>query len=135
MLTAYASYFALFYFAAAGQLTFSSDNRSTPLRIVMLVQFLLFTGWMTWGIWTSGGLHGATTFGGFITDLSRLLRSALVRDGHALVRRMALSFAARQATVAAELPGPIAAHVVQSRGREPATCSPWATCWPPSWFP
>ena len=54
MLTAYVSYFALFYFAAAAQLTFASDNRSTPLRIVMLVQFLLFSGWMAWGIWTEG---------------------------------------------------------------------------------
>ncbi len=51
MLTAYVSYFALLYFAAAGQLTFSSDNRSTPLRIVMLIQFLLFTGWIAWGLW------------------------------------------------------------------------------------
>jgi hypothetical protein len=66
MLTAYVSYFALFFFAAAGQLTFSSDNRSTPLRIVMLIQFLLFTGWMTWGVWIGGGF-AEQDFGAFIT--------------------------------------------------------------------
>jgi hypothetical protein len=55
MLTAYVSYFAMFYFAAAAQLTFSSDNRSTPLRVVMLVQFLLFSGWMAWILWMEGG--------------------------------------------------------------------------------
>lgn len=64
MLTAYLSYFALFYFAAAGQLTFSSDNRSTPLRIVMVVQFLLFSGWMAWGIWSQGIMDNYV--GGFL---------------------------------------------------------------------
>lgn len=50
-LTAYASYFALVFFATAAQLTFASDNRSTRLRIIMLVQYLLFAGWMgvAWG--------------------------------------------------------------------------------------
>jgi hypothetical protein len=38
VLTAYFSYFALCYCVAAGQLTFSSENRSTPARVVMLVQ-------------------------------------------------------------------------------------------------
>lgn len=47
-LTAYASYFALFYFAAAAQLTFASDNRSSVLRIVMVAQQVLFAGWMGW---------------------------------------------------------------------------------------
>jgi hypothetical protein len=47
LLTAYVSYAALVYLTAAAQLTFASDNRSTPLRVVMLVQFLLFTGWMS----------------------------------------------------------------------------------------
>lgn len=48
-LSAYLSYLALFYFVAAGQITFASENRSTVLRIVMLVQQLLLTGWMVWG--------------------------------------------------------------------------------------
>ena len=47
-LTGYASYFALFFFAAAAQVTFASDNRSTRQRIVMLAQYLLFVGWMAW---------------------------------------------------------------------------------------
>lgn len=48
VLTAYFSYFALCYCVAAGQLTFSSENRSTPSRIVILVQQALFFGWMVW---------------------------------------------------------------------------------------
>lgn len=48
LLTGYVAYFALFYLTAAAQLTFASDNRSTPLRIVMVGQFLLFTAWMAW---------------------------------------------------------------------------------------
>jgi hypothetical protein len=42
------SYAAMFYFAAASQLTFATDNRSTPLRVVMVVQHVLFTGWIAW---------------------------------------------------------------------------------------
>ncbi|MEA1952557.1 MAG: hypothetical protein U9N87_14345 [Planctomycetota bacterium] len=49
-LTAYVSYFALVFLAAAAQLTFASDNRSTRLRIVMVVQHALFSGWMAW-VW------------------------------------------------------------------------------------
>ncbi len=49
-LSAYVSYFALVFFAAASQLTFAADNRSTRLRIVMVVQHALFSGWMGW-IW------------------------------------------------------------------------------------
>ena len=46
ILTAYATYLLLFLLAAAAQLSFASDNRSTKLRIVMVVQQVLFTGWM-----------------------------------------------------------------------------------------
>jgi ABC-type transport system involved in multi-copper enzyme maturation permease subunit len=42
----YLTYFCLFLFAAAAQLSFASDNRSTKLRIMMLVQQVLFTGWI-----------------------------------------------------------------------------------------
>lgn len=52
VLTFYLSYFALLYQAAAAQLTFASDNRSTRLRVVMLVQYLLIVGWMSW-LWAS----------------------------------------------------------------------------------
>jgi hypothetical protein len=46
--TAYASTFALLFCAASAQLTFPSDNRSTALRICMLAQHVLFTGWMAY---------------------------------------------------------------------------------------
>lgn len=44
--TAYFSTFALAFFAAAGMITFTSENRSTPLRICMMVQQAVFIGWM-----------------------------------------------------------------------------------------
>lgn len=43
-----AGYFALVFEAAAARITFASDNRSTRLRAVMLFQFILLTGWMTY---------------------------------------------------------------------------------------
>ncbi|MGE0607934.1 MAG: ABC transporter permease [Pirellulales bacterium] len=49
LLTIYLGYFALFYCLAAGRLTFASENRSTPSRIVMLAQQAMFFGWMAWG--------------------------------------------------------------------------------------
>ncbi len=50
VLTAYVSYVALLFYAAAAQITFASDNRSTRLRVVMLLQHVLLTGWMGW-VW------------------------------------------------------------------------------------
>jgi hypothetical protein len=47
-LTGYASYFVLFYLAAAARISFASDNRSTRLRVVMLFQHLLLLGWLTY---------------------------------------------------------------------------------------
>ena len=44
-LTAYCSYFALLYLSAAAQLSFSTENRSTNLRIVMILQQALLVGW------------------------------------------------------------------------------------------
>jgi hypothetical protein len=58
MALAYGSYFAMFFLAAAAQLTFPSENRSTLLRIVMLVQHLLLVFGMAWAFarqQTSGG--------------------------------------------------------------------------------
>jgi len=46
LLTGYVAYFVLFLLAAGAQLSFASDNRSTKLRVVMLVQQVLFTGWV-----------------------------------------------------------------------------------------
>jgi len=56
MLTGYLGYFALFYFATAAQLNFASNNRSTLLRVVMLVQQATLVGWMGWGYFQQGDL-------------------------------------------------------------------------------
>lgn len=45
-----ASYFVLFFLATAAQVSFASHNRSTPLRIVVFFQFLLWTAWFG-GLW------------------------------------------------------------------------------------
>jgi hypothetical protein len=58
ILTAYGSYLALFLLAAAAQLSFASDNRSTKLRIAMLTQQVLFTGWMVY-FWLMEKAEGA----------------------------------------------------------------------------
>jgi hypothetical protein len=42
----YLGYFLLGFYAAAAQITFASDNRSTRLRITMLGLYLLVAGWM-----------------------------------------------------------------------------------------
>jgi hypothetical protein len=44
--TAYVTTFALMYFAATGMITFHTENRSTPLRICMLLQQAAWVGWM-----------------------------------------------------------------------------------------
>ena len=46
--TSYATFFALAFFASAGLITFTSENRSTPLRICMLVQQAAFVGWLAY---------------------------------------------------------------------------------------
>ena len=66
MLTAYIAYFVLFYLTAGAQLTFSSDNRSTPLRVVMLAQFLIFTGWMAWAAFHYGNAFQSREVGAFL---------------------------------------------------------------------
>src|SRR4029078_1524575 len=45
MATAYSTFFALAFFASAGLITFTSENRSTPLRVCMVVQQSAFIGW------------------------------------------------------------------------------------------
>ena len=46
ILTAHLSYFTLLVLIAAAQNSFASDNRSTSIRIAMLVQTVLFVGWV-----------------------------------------------------------------------------------------
>ena len=49
-MTAVASFFLLVFYAAVGQITFASDNRSTRLRVIMVFQHMLFAGWMAWAL-------------------------------------------------------------------------------------
>ena len=46
-LTLYLTTFALLHAAASAQIAFNSQNRSTPLRRIMLVQQACFLGWIT----------------------------------------------------------------------------------------
>lgn len=48
VVSVYAAYFVLIFYAAAAQITFPCDNRSTRLRVTMLAQQVLFIGWMAW---------------------------------------------------------------------------------------
>jgi ABC-type transport system involved in multi-copper enzyme maturation permease subunit len=48
------SYVALFILAAATQLSFASDNRSTKLRWVLVIQQMMFAGWMSY-FWIAWG--------------------------------------------------------------------------------
>ena len=50
-----ASYMVLVFFAAAARVSFHSENRSTPLRVVMLLQQLLVVGWMTFAAFSKAG--------------------------------------------------------------------------------
>jgi hypothetical protein len=56
VLSAYLSYLALVIAAAGAQLSFASDNRSSKLRVIMLIQQGLWIGWMAgmWMLWGDG---------------------------------------------------------------------------------
>ena len=122
VLTFYASYFALVFLAAAARLTFASDNRSTRLRIVMLLQQLLFTGWMTWAF--AARPEGARSLAG----LYHLGGAALVRDGHADDGESPDLSAPRETQPTAELSGPGNVHLVQSGPRNRLPVCPGQLC-------
>jgi hypothetical protein len=46
----HASFIALFVYVSAGQISFASDNRSTPVRWVLFTQHALMFGWILYGI-------------------------------------------------------------------------------------
>ncbi len=48
LLTVYLTCFALVFYAAVAQITFVSDNRSTRLRIIMLIQHACLVAWCGW---------------------------------------------------------------------------------------
>jgi hypothetical protein len=54
--TIYVTTFALMYFAAAAMITFCSENRSSALRICMLVQQAAWIGWMAY-FWIRDDYH------------------------------------------------------------------------------
>jgi hypothetical protein len=60
--TFYPTFFALAYFAAAGMISFTSENRSTPLRICMLVQSAAIVGWIAYG-WIKSDYHNGPVIG------------------------------------------------------------------------
>ena len=45
MLTVFVAYFVMVCEAAAARISFAADNRSTRLRIIMVLQYLLLIGW------------------------------------------------------------------------------------------
>jgi hypothetical protein len=47
------SFIVLMVQAAASRITFASDNRSTPQRVTVVVQFAMWVGWMGYGYWLS----------------------------------------------------------------------------------
>jgi hypothetical protein len=55
-LTAFITYFALVFQLSAAQLTFEADNRSTRVRLTLMIQFVLMLGWI--GYWWIGYGHG-----------------------------------------------------------------------------
>jgi hypothetical protein len=65
-LTAYLSYFALVFCAAAARLSFSSNNRSTRLRVIMLLQQLLLVAWFTWFTVKAEGNANEDVVAGFL---------------------------------------------------------------------
>jgi hypothetical protein len=48
LFTLYSTSFALAFYAASGMITFATENRSTPLRICMLLQQAAWIGWMSY---------------------------------------------------------------------------------------
>ena len=49
VLSAYGTFLAIVILVAAGQNSFASDNRSTRVRIAILIQAILFVGWIGYG--------------------------------------------------------------------------------------
>ena len=54
LLTLFVTTFALLHAAASAQIAFGSENRSTPLRRIMLVQQACFVGWMALIVYYQG---------------------------------------------------------------------------------
>ena len=94
--TFYVTFFALAYFAAAGMISFASENRSTPLRICMLVQAAAIVGWMAYG-WIRVELRRCMVVCSLAMAIDLLVRHGNDADGGA-----ARHVAAREAAIAAK---------------------------------
>ncbi len=57
VLTAFVSYVALLIAVAAAQNSFASDNRSTPIRVVIAIQNLLYIGWVAYAWFQFGAVE------------------------------------------------------------------------------
>jgi hypothetical protein len=55
--TVYASYFVLAFQIAVSMLTFEADNRSSKVRIVLLVQYVVLLGWTSYVWHETNGQH------------------------------------------------------------------------------
>ena len=91
-LTVYVTTMAILYFAAAGMVTFSSANRSTPLRAAMFVQQVFLLGWaayywlagnwaIDWLIMAAVGMGAYWQFAGALMTGESSLLSRRVRRG------------------------------------------------------
>jgi len=76
-LTMYATFMAMFIFLAAAQNSFVTDNRSTKLRVTMLVQQLCFAGWMTY-LWLENKQPGFLIALPFVSGIAWVLYGALM---------------------------------------------------------
>jgi hypothetical protein len=103
MLTLYVTSFALAFFAAAGMITFPSENRSTPLRICMLLQQAAFIGWFGY-LWIGTQnnrfyleylLGMASVLGIYWTAMGTLLTSERPETSQRVQRRLPSTTVAR----------------------------------------
>ena len=98
--TFYATTFALAYCAAAGMISFTSENRSTPLRVAMLVQQAAFVGWIAWAWIVSEfmlfpGLVLATFAGCYWYLMGAMLTAERPEMSERVKRRLPRSFLGR----------------------------------------
>lgn len=100
LVSAYVTTFALMYFAAAGMITFHTENRSTPLRICMLVQLAVWIGWLAFSWIYDDYQHEAllfmAAFGGlYLYGMGALLTSERPGMSQRVRRRLPKSFFGR----------------------------------------
>ena len=120
---AFWSSFVLFYLAAAAQLTFTAENRSTPLRIAMLGAAMLLATWVGYLVASaSNRFDRISSYGAYV---HRVVDSVLVRGRQHYDWRDAGTFAASETPLADFGAGSSVVHVVQS-GPGTGYCLPFA---------